>query len=101
MFRSRTPLPVDLLMNLAAYTTGSLQDARSLLIEARRKRLTLDQVITAIERRLPPVDSVTPARRTEQPCPSCGRFVLVRPRGVAEPVLVCPACRWSIYEGVR
>lgn len=88
-------------MNYDAYTTGSLQDARSLLFDARREGLDLDQVLRDLDRRLPPVLTTTPAPSVEQICPSCGRFVLVRPKGVREPVLACPSCRYSRYEGVR
>ena len=89
------------MLSVAAYSMGSLQDARSLLIEARADGLSIDQVIAVIDAGMPPVGAVSPARPGEWRCPSCGRFVLVRPRGVSAPVWVCPACRWSVYEGVR
>ncbi|MDX9896475.1 MAG: hypothetical protein RBS34_13590 [Desulfofustis sp.] len=97
------------LLNLAAYKIGSLQDARALLADARREGLTLDQALAEIDNGLPSVDRVVPAAKRavrkmaerEPRCPSCGRFVMTRPKGVTEPVLVCPKCHYSEYRGVR
>lgn len=93
-------------MELHAYTAGSLQDARSLVIEARREGLSLVELQALLDRAVPAGGAVlTAARRVsgsgrgETVCPSCGRFVMVQPRGVSEPVLVCPSCRYSEYRG--
>lgn len=84
-----------------AYTKRDLQTARSLLRRAQRERLTVDELIALIDARLDQEIAVRPAEVTEVVCPSCNRFALVRPDGVSEPVLACPSCRYSVYEGVR
>lgn len=95
-------------MKLHAYKVGSLQDARSLLADACREGLSLDELIELLDRKLPTAEPLVPAAKRsirkkdrESLCPSCGRFVMVPPKGVTEPVLVCPRCHYSEYRGVR
>lgn len=92
------------MLRLEAYKRGSLQDARSLLTEAKRSGLTVEDVLQKIDQRLSgweAVETVIKAQRAEQLCPKCKRFVMIPPKGVTEPVVVCPSCRYSVYEGVR
>lgn len=62
-------------------------------IARRRRSIRLDAVTARRE--------IRGARKEERRCPSCGRFVLIKPKGVGEPVLVCPKCHYSEYRGVR
>lgn len=45
--------------------------------------------------------SANPAKQPEKKCPECGMAKLITPVGVAEPVLVCPLCRYSFYAEVQ
>jgi hypothetical protein len=92
---------MDLLAKLSAYNGRTLQDCKAILIIAERMGLSIGQVITALDSKTPEVVNARPYTDQEKEikCPSCGRFVLIRPKGVAEPVLVCPSCRYSEYRG--
>lgn len=83
----------------ASYTRRDLQNARSMLKMAEKKKVSVSQLLLFIEEALDPPISIRPAGMKEELCPSCGRFVMVPPRGVTEPVLVCPSCRYSEYRG--
>jgi hypothetical protein len=85
-----------------AFPRGFLQDARSFLIMAQSQGLDIIGVLNAIDNRLSgneDAKAIIKIKPEEQLCPNCGRFVMVPPIGVAEPVLVCPSCHYSEYRG--
>ncbi|BDD88695.1 hypothetical protein [Desulfofustis limnaeus] len=92
-------------LKLAAYALRDLQNFRSLLADMKRKEVSADEALAQVDLVFPDpslaVREVAAETGKERLCPSCGRFVMVPPKGVREPVLICPACRFSVYEGVR
>lgn len=86
-------------MKLHSYKFGSLQDARSVLVQGKAEGLSIDEMIAEIDAIAPQAVSVRrPIKpRPEDICPSCGRFVMIKPKGTSEPVLVCPRCHYSEY----
>lgn len=97
------------MLNFNAFSDRDL--ATTLAVLAQDRQMSVEELVHAVQEeisrrgRLAGVEPAQPLRtgsgQAEKRCPSCGRFVLLRPKGVAEPVLVCPACRYSEYAGVR
>lgn len=82
-----------------AFSGRDLQNAKTLLIEARRHGLDIDGLIGLL------TSKIGPAQQTEQRgiCPSCGRAFLHRERGEAGdllPIWSCYKCWYSKYEDV-
>ena len=94
-----------------AFTLKQLQDSRALLqyfvsngvTDVERAGLLLDKEIAMrISGMAKPVvhNGNSTVTKSHTLCPSCGRAYMVPPKGTDEPILVCPACRYSIYERV-
>lgn len=92
-------------MDLLAFSTRDVYRLAALAARARGDGMTtlaeleayLGQEVQRREAAMAPV-AVKKVPSDEQVCPSCGRFVMTRPNGVAEPVLECRACGFSLYE---
>lgn len=95
-------------MDLLVFNTRDVYRLKALSAAAIRDGMTslaeldgyLQHEIDRRERSMQPA-GIEAARSDEQICPSCGRFVMTKPKGSTEPVLVCPSCHYSEYRGVR
>lgn len=87
-------------MNLSAYTRRDLQNGKAMLTQARAENQTIDALLALIERavHVEPAPELPKQLPPTGNCPSCGRASMVPAKGVSEPVLVCPACRYSEYR---
>ncbi len=85
------------MLNLDAFNTGNLRDTLTLLELAKKEEMTLEELITELEK-----VKMTPTSKAAQgvKCPSCDRDYMFPKKVGNETIQLCKSCRYSeIIDG--